>query len=330
MDKNGRQKLAPSKRSHPPSHRQEVTKNKSKKEANTRPNSSRIQSEQTKKDSPTQSKKRRSSSPDKNQKSLLKDEECISMRHNLINSNKSRDFEDYDTDHLYLLMDHLHEYSTYCAMNRKYDKGKSSSLLYERVRQEINRRNEGNLAAKGNNLDQDYEDLLQNAEENFQRELEDYDSVTEEKSQELEKKHKKEREEFDHYWQEVAPRKYRKPSPRLIDLMERERRMGITGEFDRAKATKIEVEKLQRIEHSRAQKQLLFDYENAKSKLGKTQSEERESFVNNRQHGREIILSRQSIQLGYLKNRETVLSQRNKEGSPKQEAKHRKSNTMAI
>jgi hypothetical protein len=112
------------------------------------------------------------------------------------------------------------------------------------------------------------------------------------------------------------PKRDWKPSAKLIVLYEIEGKLGLTGKFAQAKLAKIETEALEKQETEAAQRMLVRDYQAASRQLAKEQSEERRLFESTRVHWREVMLTRQKVQLETIENRRNVLAKKQQDAKP--------------
>ena len=243
-------------------------------------------------------------------KSLIDDPNCVALRSHFFEND---DYDKYKTDELRLLMEHLREYTAFCASQRDYDEAEKSSTLYERLKSHLDSCPPNSQEPNDETLT--YEELVERKRQEFMKELNDFDDITAEKRAQLEQKQREETEAFEKHWRDDMPSKYRKPSPKLLQLYEFERKLGMTGQFERAKLAKIETEKQEQHEMQQAQKLLIKDYNSAKSQFEKDQRDERTLFEDTREHWRSVILARQKVEFEAISNRANVLIQ--KQGSPK-------------
>ena len=239
---------------------------------------------------------------------LLNDASLIALREHLF---ETGDVENCDDEKLKLMLEHLREFSSFSAIQREYDDAEKSNELQEKIKDELKMRN-SNVPQVRECLG-GYEELLEEQQKKFQKELEEYDKQTNEKKENLEEKQKKELDEFEEHWRNDMPRKYRKPSTKLITCYEIERKLGMNGEWKKAKKLKQETEILQAQEMQQAQLQLIKDYNKAKSKLLQNQREEYQVFVSAREHNRDVIIARQKVERSYIDNRGNVLVQKQNE-----------------
>ena len=246
------------------------------------------------------------------QKLLINSKNLISIREELLKENSNVNLSDFDIVTLNQLSEHLREYSACCVLQRQYDEAEQANALYERVKDEIqmNNLNKNENCENDRYDDEDipYSELRKAKLQQFKDELENYDRITIKKRQELEEKLLNDIEIFEENWKENMPRKYRKPSSKLIELYEIERKFGLTGQFQEAKKIKSEADKLQSIEMAQAQKRLVHDYTIAKNQFDKQQAKEREIFEDTREHWRSVVIARQKVEMEAIKNRKTVLT----------------------
>jgi hypothetical protein len=240
---------------------------------------------------------------------LLSNPKCVILRNHFF---ESANFEDYPTEQLTLLLDHLREYSAYCALNRNYEDAERGDALAMEVRNEVGMRSEEVWEIDDLSLEK-FEGVRELHEEDLKSELELFDIATEERRAALLKQLAQERDEFERRWGVDLPPKYRKPSQKLILLYEIERQLGITGQFTEAKRAKHETEALERQETETAQRLLMRDYELACQQFAKNQSSELAMFDDKRREEKEVILARHKVRIGLVGNRRNVLEQKKME-----------------
>lgn len=244
---------------------------------------------------------------------LINNSQLIAIRESLLNENTNIKLSDLDMKTLSQLLEHLREYSAYCVLQRQYDEAEQANVLYEKIKDEVQMNNlnykfENNENSLYEEEDISYPELKKAKMQQFKIELEDYDLITIKKRQELDEKLLNDSKLFEENWKVNMPRKYRKPSSKLIELYEIERKFGLTGQFQEAKKIKIEADRLQNIEMAQAQKRLVHDYTIAKSQFDKQQEKERQIFEDTRNHWRSVVVARQKVEMEAIKNRKTVLS----------------------
>ena len=235
---------------------------------------------------------------------LLNNPRLIAMRTSLT---ENYDISHYTHEELNQLAEHLREYSAFCALQREYDEAADANKLYEKIRSEIQVTNINELCGI-NDESVPYSELKRAKQQQFMDDLKEYDYHTTQKRDELEARLNEELEEFEFNWKENMPRKYRKPSTKLLELYEIERRFGLTGKFEEAKKVKAEADALQAVEMNQAQKRLVHDYTVAKSKFDQQQEKERKIFEETREHWRAIMISKHNLEMENLLNRKNVLS----------------------
>jgi hypothetical protein len=216
-------------------------------------------------------------------------------------------------------MEHLREFSSYSALKRNYEEGGKADRLYELLREELEMRS-SELWEEPELNSAEFEELVQAKEREFQSEIEDYDSVTVDKRDQFEKRLKSAEEEFERHWREDCPKKYRKPSARLIVLYEIERKLGLTSQFEQAKIAKRETEALERQEMDAAQRLLRKDYTAAREQFLKEQRDERRIFEDTRKHWKDVMLARHKVVMEAVVNRGHVLNQKQIEARPQKES----------
>jgi hypothetical protein len=85
---------------------------------------------------------------------------------------------------------------------------------------------------------------------------------------------KKELEDLDNLWKNRMSYKYRKPSPRLLQLMRQEEAMAKAGDFDQAEEFRAAIDKISQLEGHAAQLQFERDYKQARAKVVARNEEE--------------------------------------------------------
>ena len=92
-----------------------------------------------------------------------------------------------------------------------------------------------------------------------------------------------------------------------------------TGSFDEAAIIRLEAEELAKREMALAQATANRDYHVEKEKLNQKQNNDLASLVSNREHWRDVMLSRQKTEKDVVVNREAVVEVRQKEPLPKRD-----------
>jgi hypothetical protein len=218
-------------------------------------------------------------------------------------------FEDYSTEQLSLLLDHLREYASYCALLRNYDEGERANDLARRVRNDLTLRSDEPWSMTDTSLPE-FEAQLAILDVKYEAEMAGYKEATDERLAALADRQAQDEEEFERHWRVDMPPKYRKPSTRLIELFEIERRLGLQGRFVEAKRAKMETEKLEMEETERAQRLLIREYKIAREQFVMDQKTERQVFEEARAQGEAVIAARQKVERQYFLNRKNVLEQK--------------------
>lgn len=231
--------------------------------------------------------------------SSLNNQSMISLREELM---KSHDFTETSIPDLHKLLSHLRVFSTECVLNRDYDQAEACDSLTNEIKEYLKHADASNRHNAGDNV------KLQSQLAQFTDKLDEFDQQTVLRRSELEKRHESELCEFDHYWQTEAPRKYRKPSQKLLSLSENERRVGLQGDYKLARELKAKADHLRKIEAETAQQRLNTDYVAARDKLIDRQIQERNSFDKVRAEAREALAAKQEVNLRAAANREKVLA----------------------
>lgn len=235
-------------------------------------------------------------------KSLLDNPELVSLRESL---EKGGNIHSIETSQLHLLIGHLREYCQFCGLQRQYFEAKEVNQLIEKVNSELTDRSK---------VPHNYEDAMNSFEcqkdeeiDRLSQEIIDFDEETELKRNQLKRKQEKEYENFELIWKIEMPRRYRKLSPQLLNLMTSEKKCARCGDFDKAEEIKKEVDAKMKIELDQAQKNLNSDFREAKEKLIDSQAKEMAIFEDNREHSRILMIARHHEELKPIANRKTII-----------------------
>lgn len=244
---------------------------------------------------------------------LMNDEQMIELRKAFLKDGSDIMLSSFDSNILNRFMNHLREYSAFCASERAYDEAANCNVLYEKIKDEIQMRNLNKRASIDENEqfeleETQFSEFVQNKFHDFENELAVFDQTTVLKRNEMEDKLTSQITEFEAVWADKMPRRYRKPSSKLLDLLEMERKFSLTGRFVEAKRIKTEAERLQSQEMSQAQQRLVHDYQIAKKKLLADQNKERDLFEETRDHWRSVLIARHKVELETIENRKNVLN----------------------
>ncbi|EAX90125.1 hypothetical protein TVAG_088180 [Trichomonas vaginalis G3] len=238
-------------------------------------------------------------------KSYLDDPECIQLREDIANGGSISDVE---TEKLTVLTAHLREYAVQCGKERNYSEAKMANSIFDFVNGELSIRKSQVVVDRSleNKFEEDRNDLIQKHKE----QRDDLTQRFNEKRKKLDEKLNEETEKFEEQWRTEMPRKYRKPSSALLELIDKEDRFAKAGDFDGAAIVKKEVDALEEKEARTAQKQMIKDYKSAKRKLENKQNSERETFENKYNHQLECLIAQQKIELEQSDNRMNVINQK--------------------
>ena len=242
---------------------------------------------------------------------MLNDPECISIREQLY---ENEDFSEYSNEQLSRVYAHLRELTTQHAMDEKYADARRSNALMENVRQELIARNMDGYHPAQSRSDMTPEEIF---ERHWQNVFGKYDSETAEKREMIEARNARALDAFEKTWAIDMPPKYRKPSPRFLELKKKEKCAALAKDFDSAERFHGECEALIQREVAAAQAALIADYNEAKAKLLEKQGLELENFENQRVQGRQLITAdynraKKNMELRefVVKDREAMLGKR--------------------
>ena len=242
--------------------------------------------------------------------SYLDDPDCIQLREQIMDNS---DLTDIENERLEKLLLHLREYSADCATKRMYDDASIANAMTEYINKELALR--GNQIVIDRSLEESYENQREKTMQKHQEEQQELIEKFDKKRERLEQKLKDEMDNFETEWKEEMPKRYRKASTKLLDLIDKENRLAKSGKFDEAKIVKQQVDQQEQKEVEQAQKQMIKDYKVAKHKLEQKQNNERELFERNYIHNLECLHAQQKIDLDYLDNRMNVVNIRQEEAA---------------
>lgn len=251
--------------------------------------------------------------------STLDDQECINIRNNVMQTGDLSQVSDQDLTKLH---SHLREYVADCSMNEQYDEAQKAYNLAELSKQEIQTRSKSALPSECSvqSTSQQREEI----EKDYQQKIQDLNQRLDQKIQTLQEKHKQETEQFENVWIEEMPRKYRKPSQKLLELKEMERNLALANNFDGAKRIHSEVQALADIETQNAQRALVKDYRTYKKQMEKRMERDLDNIENIRQRQTTFLETQKEKRLDELANRDKVLQQK------KSESEHEKSSSQSL
>lgn len=236
-------------------------------------------------------------------KSLLKNQACISLRDQLYSN---PDFTEIETAKLNLLLGHLKEYSSYCALCCNYPEAKKSDQLAKQIKAELISRSFRYISEDKENEKLEIEKEKEIKKQ--QQERERFEEKYQRRRDAFIKSQEKQYQEFEESWNNEIPRRYRKSSPQLLVLLKTEKKFVRNGEYDAASNIRKEIEAQQKIEMEQAQNLLNSDYVQARDALIRTQQEELELFDHKYSHRRELLQIRQKEDFVPIMNRENLLA----------------------
>jgi len=105
-------------------------------------------------------------------------------------------------------------------------------------------------------------------------------------------------------------RKYRKPSGRLLQLWKMEKDLARQGQYSKAQEIHDQAEQLSKQETEQAQITLNSDYQQGLSELHTRNKQEIEKLLAEREHLKQILLSKQAQEKEAMANRVSVLEKK--------------------
>lgn len=238
-------------------------------------------------------------------------QELESIRQKLFENyqNATFDLNDYSTEELNDLLPFLRIYAHIKGNEEDYDNAQIAHLLTESINDELEHRN-FTSDKEADEILKTLESQQKDFDDQWKQKFDDYDNDTTNKREELQKHHQQQLEAFEQMWAEDMPRKYRKPSPYLLQIKKIERSLASTNEFERAKQIHMEYEKQAQIEQEQAQHNLNRDYQIAQNKLFQKQQQELSNFEETRNHLRNLMNVKYAESRKQFGIRSRVLNQR--------------------
>ena len=250
--------------------------------------------------------------------SMLLDSQCIKIRkhfENILedeNKNTSKlDFSQIETDQLNRFISHLREYTQHCAIEGNYEDARRTQNIESQAKSVLEKRT--TKIKPTIKIVEDQKESKSNFEQRWRIRFNDYENETAEKREELQRKHAHETRVFERIWAREMPQKYRKPSQRLLQLMQIEKSLAISGEIDRADYVHTQVVNQTQIEIENAQSNLIHDYQIAKSKHLEKQSIEMDRFEQLRSHGKDLLDADYRAEMLRVNHRDLVVQVQVKE-----------------
>lgn len=245
------------------------------------------------------------SNPPSNAKPFTQDAELDSLIEDLY---KNPRFDEIETDKLDHLCTYLREYAIHQGLKYEYDEAQKAHELSTRIYKVLVARSP--TFEKSDGLTSEFQESQQQFEENWSKKFDDYDKETEEKFKSLKERLNKEKDNFEKQWNTEMPRKYRKPSTRLLQMKKIEKSFAVQGNYAKAKQIHLEIEKVATSEMNDNQKQLIHDYEVATRKFRQKQEDDVDNFNKTRQHWKNVMISQYETQKIALLNRDKVVKTR--------------------
>ena len=268
--------------------------------------------------SQSRSNSSRGSQNSSKQQTILDDETCISLRQKYIGQENPNFDEEENIDDLKLLLEHLKVYTLSEASKGNYEEGRKS----EKLTQELNNYiyHAVHDKTKSTSPRTQFEQEYKQKQQEWEKELNDFDDETARKNQELQDQHEQELNEFNDKWGEGEYYKYRKPSSKLLNLWRMEKFLAKQKKLDEAERIHNEAEQLSKRETEQAKKALDRDYQTQLQKLKEKQAAEIEQMNLEREAERKFIQTKQSKEKDCYTNKGNVIEYRLKEPPRTKEA----------
>lgn len=232
------------------------------------------------------------------------DEEMRALRERLYDN---PDCQDIETPQLNRLYWSLREYSHQCGARADYDEAQRSLVLSNSVCDVLRARERGEDGASAGDTQSG------NVTAEWRKKFNEYDAETKKRLDEVDERHKKQREEFERLWREDMPRRYRKPSQKLLQVKRIEKSLAVSSQFEEAKRVHAEAAAIAAQEREQQQANLNRDYAAAKAKLEEKQKGERNQMEQTRRDGRRLLNVRAQQDKATAQNRSFVVGEKKKE-----------------
>ena len=241
-------------------------------------------------------------------KSYLNDPDIVSLREALDDGQSVTDEETATLRKLYV---NLREFETQKRAEEDYTAAKKARDQAEAVLAEIQSREPKARAFSGPVATTDAKASYRNK---WRESAAEFDKVTAEKRNNIIARQQQRMDRFNEHWGKDMPRKYRKPSFRLIQLKKMEHSFAASGDYDQASKYHREAEQLAREETNRAQKRLVQDYKVAQNNIYQRQANELQHFDSSRADAKRVMQSKLMNEMRAAMNRDNVLKQRRVSG----------------
>jgi hypothetical protein len=216
------------------------------------------------------------------------------------------DFSPFDASKLEDFYVFLREFSIQRALVEEYTEAERARDLSDQVMKELERRNPRPSMIPTFSEANGREEL----EQTWNAKFAEFQSQTIEKRDQLLARQAAETDEFEGQWMTQMPRKYRKPSVRLLQLKKIERSFAVSKNFSDARNVHSEVAELAHSEMEIAQSNLIRDYESAQRKLIERHQQELAVFQATRDHERLVLEAKYEADKTALQNRCRVVQTR--------------------
>ena len=241
-------------------------------------------------------------------KSYLNDPDIVSLREALDDGQSVTDEETATLRKLYV---NLREFETQKRAEEDYTAAKKARDQAEAVLAEIQSREPKARAFSGPVATTDAKASYRNK---WRESAAEFDKVTAEKRNNIIARQQQRMDRFNEHWGKDMPRKYRKPSFRLIQLKKMEHSLAASGDYEQASKYHREAEQLAKEETNRAQKRLVQDYKVAQNNIYQRQANELQHFDSSRADAKRVMQSKLMNEMRAAMNRDNVLKQRRVSG----------------
>ena len=246
--------------------------------------------------------------PMKKKESLLNDSEMQELREK---NWEKPNLSELDEEKINKFIDYLKEFASNSAFNGDFQSAKHAAFLTEqckkaliKIAQEESKQIEDDVPYEP--INEKYDKLLVEIEQKYEQRFEG-----------LQKKHQQELEKFDALWSDEKVMRYRKPSPKILQMSAILKNLIEAGDFDRAEAVDHELKKLQEEETQESQKNLINDYENALQRMKRTQRQEYDQILLFKQKEIDVVEAQRVNELTHAENRNKVLEKKREDAAKK-------------
>lgn len=250
-------------------------------------------------------------SPISEQSSFLDDPYCIKLREDNWDGCNLSELSNSQLDMLLL---HLKEYAADRALKDDFQSAEKASQICDSIKKMRNmheNRNKLNITT----LTITNEELLTEDAiiKKFKEDMENLENFYVNKEKSLVKRQNMELERFENDWKEIKSKRYSKPSSVLLRKQELLKNLTDSGDFDRAKLIKYEIQLLIKEEAALSKEQVNIDYKVSKEKLLSLHRLQRRNLIDSKHHEIGMLTHKRDSVIRLINNKNNVLQIKERE-----------------